>query len=284
MTESPADDSSWPSAYSLGSQARSLLFKAVVAMPDVFILAAVMLAIVVTGELALGGTFHIAAIDALRARSDTPAALLLRVSKISLGLLDESVVAIVAVAVHRFILLDQRSSGPALLVHDYMWKFVLWTFALASLSLPSLLLVSLPEPVDAIFELALAVLGIRLMLLFPGVAIDAPAASLKDRIVSSWRRTRGIVWKLFFALVIAILPLVLGGALAFVLRDAVKLIVNFGVVVDLAPIRIALRLFNASVLIIVQVLGVGVVAAVASRAWQIAMRHEELAPDAHITF
>jgi hypothetical protein len=95
----------------------------------------------------------------------------------------------------------------------YLW-LALWALYLASAAI-SALLPALETPFDLLLEVVLRipvfVLAIRAIVLFPAVAVGAPGAD--------WRRaiayTGGHVWRIFFIILGAMLPLVIA---AFIFR------------------------------------------------------------------
>jgi hypothetical protein len=117
-----------------------------------------------------------------------------------------------AIAVHRFIILGEKTTSYRIaLTEPRFRRFFGWSLALSMLSnAPAAISEVLPpleEPLDYLLVVALGipvfVLAIRAIVLFPAVAIDALGANWRQAIAD----TRGRVWRIFFILFGAMLPL-----------------------------------------------------------------------------
>jgi len=171
----------------------------------------------------------------------------------------------VAVAVHRFVLLDEVSQGFTALRQPCLRNFVIWTFCV-QLALNSVAIFGAVADIS-IFPflawIALFALFVRTLLIFPAVAIEVPAASASDRIEASLTSSRGLFWKTIFAVVVSVLPLIL----VEYVPDIVAALM--GRLHDMHPNLIAAPEFDVSLASAVlddlaYPLGVGVLAAVAS--------------------
>jgi len=122
------------------------------------------------------------------------------------------ILAPVAVAVHRFILLGERTPGIISLRPSYTRRFALWLWGFslvisvvigvgASLSL-NFVLGAFGKLIFIISVVSVAVCSVFCVLIFPAVAIDEPSSGLRDRLGASWRRMDGHFW-LFTGLSIA---------------------------------------------------------------------------------
>jgi len=140
------------------------------------------------------------------------------------------------VAVHRFVLVDDVAGHYAIEPHNpRFWRFFVWSLVLTFLLFgPSLLLLSSTQllglPVTIAFicvTVSLSVTNIvclRLAILFPAIAIDAPGATASNALAD----TRGFAVDIFLIYLLAALPIV---AIDFVLRG-LNLPMMIGTVVD----------------------------------------------------
>jgi hypothetical protein len=112
----------------------------------------------------------------------------------------------VAVAMHRSIIRGETTSGIVSVLPAHTRLFVLWLMLIESVRILSLLPSALDPPSEFrvpvvilvyAVALALAVIGVRISLLFPSAAIGAPASSFFGRAAQSWSRTRGHFWYVF---------------------------------------------------------------------------------------
>lgn len=171
----------------------------------------------------------------------------------------------VAVAVHRFVLLDEVSPGFTVLRQPCLRNFVIWTFCV-QLALNSVAIFGIVADIS-IFPLlawiALFALFGRTLLIFPAVAIEVPAASASGRIEASLTSSRGLFWTTIFAVIVSVLPLIL----VEYVPDIVAALM--GRLHDMHPNLIAAPEFDVSLVSAVlddlaYPLGVAVLAAVAS--------------------
>ena len=179
-------------------------------------------------------------------------------------LLEASVLAPVAVAVHRLVLLRQTTPGLIAWNHRRIWRFIGWALLLELAKVFVMLPVQMvPEGAKPFAIAAIAVpmiiVSVRSLLIFPDVAVETPTANLKERFARSWNSTRRHFWRLALALLGTILllylPLLVTDAIAtffFVLsEDSIQTYsaIHIGAkLIDaaLAPIDIALGAAVAS--------------------------------------
>jgi hypothetical protein len=212
MTVDVADATpAWPKGGELGDKALAYVFEAFKRMPDVFVLAMCLMFALLAIDSSLNG-----AVDFLgTVPHDTFARQSHGVRLLILGglwLAPLIVMACVAVTVHRFILLREATGGFGPLKHRYAWTFVVW---LAGVELLSVVVdVPMPLAVRVLALIPLAIVDIRLSLLFPAVAVGVAEGGVVDRLRASWHRTRGRVLSLLYATIVTILPL-LGIAIVF---------------------------------------------------------------------
>lgn len=189
----------WPGAILLGNTAQDFVLEALGAMPSLFFGAAFLLVLltilngVATGRWLQEGNAWIHG----DVYASTAFAWLVELGR-------TIVCACVAVAVHRFILLRENTSGIRPLGHRYTWLFVLWAVGLNFLYL----LAAIPVPIilRLMIAIGLFVVGMRLSLVFPAVAIEMQSGDIFDRIRRSWDRTRGKVLLLVLAYLVAVVP------------------------------------------------------------------------------
>ncbi|HUO93786.1 MAG TPA: hypothetical protein VMU22_12730 [Rhizomicrobium sp.] len=216
MTLDTADDVPlWPRAGELGDKALACVFEAFWRMPDVFILAMslVLLLEVVDGGLHGSVGFLGTALHDAFARQSHGVRLL---ADGGLWLARLVLIAWVAVTVHRFILLQEATSGFGPLLHRNAWAFAGWLAAIGLISA----VVDFPMPwaVRLPALIPLSIVDIRSSLLFPAVAIGSADGSVVGRLRASWGRTRGRVLSLLYATIVTILPL-FGVAIAVILVE-----------------------------------------------------------------
>jgi hypothetical protein len=120
------------------------------------------------------------------------------------------VLAAFAVGVHRLVLLQEVSPLRMALTRR-VGVFSLWCAAIGTLSGAAIA----PIAFTGVFILtatamfAIAFVTIRLLFVFPAVAVDVTCQTISERLRVSWEMTRGLFWKLFFALLLSFLPIIL---------------------------------------------------------------------------
>lgn len=162
----------------------------------------------------------------------------------------------ILVAVHRFILLDEATDRYAIEPYDpRFFRFLFWSLALSVwlygpglLLLTSSLFLGLPAIIAFIgLPICLVigvVVGLRLSILFPAIAVDAPGGTAANSIAD----TRGFAIDIFLIYLLAFLPI---GAAEWLLRRLSSPIVvhAVGMILDVAAlvllVVIASRIFQA---------------------------------------
>jgi hypothetical protein len=120
------------------------------------------------------------------------------------------VLAPVAVAVHRLVLLEEVTPGLGAFFSPRIRRFAVWTFWLQVL----IAVAWLPVEVSGYFLVRVAAawgalfLLARTLLVFPMVAIDVPADFGMERVDKSWEMTRGRFWMIFGGLIVSIAPVI----------------------------------------------------------------------------
>lgn len=191
-------------ATSIIQLAWSRVLSAVWQMPLLFLSAALAMAVIGAGARWMGGTAAAEWGPAVSA-----------VSALAILVLGAIVMATVAVAVHRYIILDETTPGIMSFKAKRVWIFAAWAFAMECLGA----LIQVPGRLDlpvgtagiltVLALVAVVVAGVRLSLIFPAVAVEAPHGGWKERITASLNMTRGRFWLIFLAGAGAVLPVVL---------------------------------------------------------------------------
>jgi hypothetical protein len=124
-------------------------------------------------------------------------------------MIDALLLAPVAVAVHRFVLLEETSRGFSILRQLSIRNFAIWTFCV---QLTLFIVDFITQRGEGWFfhwlgAAALLVLFARTLLIFPAVAIEVPFASAADRLEASFSSSRGLFWSTVIGLIMAVLPL-----------------------------------------------------------------------------
>jgi len=116
------------------------------------------------------------------------------------------------IAVHRFIILGEVTTnylltpGEPRFLRFFGWLLVFFALTFVAFLLP------LALPISTVFRLAIQavlvivaiVVGLRVIILLPAVAVDAPGASWSGAMAD----TRGYSWRILFIVLLATLPLV----------------------------------------------------------------------------
>ncbi|MEJ0025450.1 MAG: hypothetical protein WDN01_05420 [Rhizomicrobium sp.] len=180
---------------------------ALAGLPRLFLSAALATALLTFAAWKLQGAYHdmlSSAPGTLRDAIDFGYTLLVNIC-------DCVVMAAVAVPVHRMVLLGETRDGVVALFAARTWRFAFWLVVLetsAFLALLPLPLLLRASPVEtyavvtamAAFLLALAVVAVRLSLIFPAIATDMPAGA-------SWTLSRGRFWRVVVTAVFTLIPL-----------------------------------------------------------------------------
>lgn len=152
------------------------------------------------------------------------------------SLLRALITAPLAVAMHRFILLGE--THRFYFVSRLTLRFALW---LAGLGLPAIILVWLMlfasqdttlVPMLTILFIALLLVLMQTLQLFPGVAVEERSADLSARLETALERAEGMFWLTLVALNLTLLPLGLAQAIA--VRAFAKLAAHAPLIVPLA--------------------------------------------------
>jgi hypothetical protein len=127
------------------------------------------------------------------------------------------ILAPVAVAVHRHVLLGRVTTGLISINSSQTRQFILWLIAIRIASeIPGAVaeLAAHLSGFIAFFAIVLSaflviLIAFRGSFIFPAVAIGAPSDGWRDRINASWHVTKGQVWKIFIISLIALVPLLI---------------------------------------------------------------------------
>jgi hypothetical protein len=125
-----------------------------------------------------------------------------------------------AIAVHRFIILGEKTTTYRIAPSEPRFRrFFAWSLALSmlanagaaiSLMLPGYTVLN--AILESVFGIAAIVVGIRAIVLFPAVAVDAPGANWRQAMAD----TDGHAWQIFFIIVAVALSLFVVAGLAWV--------------------------------------------------------------------
>lgn len=131
------------------------------------------------------------------------------------GSLQAALMAPIAVAVHRFLLIGKPTKGIISFQAPYTRRFTIYLLLVQWMGIP-LSFISIGHSVGAsllaaIFAIATIIVSIRLMLIFPAAAISAPAPIWAQ----SWNQTKGHFWLILFSGFLSCLPLVVGASAVF---------------------------------------------------------------------
>jgi hypothetical protein len=124
-----------------------------------------------------------------------------------------AIVVPMAVAIHRFTLLGERSPGfPYRAGHTR--NFFYWTaglllafFIARSFSLLLMAVTFVQALTAGVIEIGIFIIIIQLLMMFPALALGVPAPSAEARIDASFRRMEGNFWLLVRTVVLTLLPL-----------------------------------------------------------------------------
>jgi hypothetical protein len=131
----------------------------------------------------------------------------------------------IMIAVHRYVILEQVTPNYRLAPgHRVFRAFFGWLMALSVLGLLSTLMFG-PKDEPSLFSLgfvmsfmiALVVVSIRLSILFPAIAVEAPGATP----MNAWYDSKQNTFRILLIFVLSVLPLVIG-ALVFVVPPALN--------------------------------------------------------------
>lgn len=179
-------------------------------------------------------------------------------------LLSALVLAPVAVALHRQVLLEETTPGVIAWQAPRIWIFAGWSLLVEIISAVLFMPVAASNGTAlywlavAVFGLIVLVISVRWLLIFPAIAVESQAADWKDRILMSWAQTRGHFWLLLAglagAIVVFFIPAVLVAVTAILLAllsDSYQLVYGVRFAIDLVagalqPLSIAVAAAVAS--------------------------------------
>lgn len=173
-----------------------------------------------------------------------------------LGLADQvvetAVIASMLIGVHRLVLLQEVADRPVWRIPPGYDRFVAWLLLLSVLWLPSqlvLALFGLRAPVAAqllagVSLIALAVVALRITVLFPAIAIDEGA----DWRVA-WRRTKGRMWAILGTTLLTCVPLILILVAITLVLGAVPSSIQFPVAGTVAEVVVTVLWYSVAAVI-----------------------------------
>jgi hypothetical protein len=115
------------------------------------------------------------------------------------------------IAIHRFILLGERATTYALAPREPRFQlfFTVWAAFLTLALAPSFVLNASRETgrvLGAVWGLVVMIAGLRMIVLFPAIAVDSPGATPAQALAA----TKGHAWRIFGVVILAALPLMVG--------------------------------------------------------------------------
>ena len=133
-------------------------------------------------------------------------------------ILSAIILAPVAVAMHRFILLGETRTGLYTITAISL-RFAAWV-ALFRVTLQLFQMIQLLRPgmhvLVSLINIGYWVLVLWTLLLFPAVAVDEPSSSAAKRLDTALERAKGNFWLTFRAMFLTLVPLVVVMSLVFV--------------------------------------------------------------------
>jgi hypothetical protein len=134
---------------------------------------------------------------------------------LALGVVQCVAVAPIAIAVHRLVILNTGMDG---VLHRRVARFATWLVAIWLFNqlreLPPLIFGQSGSIVLVFMVgLAVAVISLRTVFVFPALATDVPGTSVKQRVEDSWLQTKGHFWRLLLVTAGAFLPVAIVGRL-----------------------------------------------------------------------
>lgn len=119
----------------------------------------------------------------------------------------------VAVAIHRYVLLDQVTGSVLSFAPRHTKLFFLWAIALrlaysAAQDATGLLYSHYFAVFRFVAIIAVAIVSVHMAMIFPAVAIEDGADDWRVRITRSWRQMQGSCWLLIRAGIVAFLPVI----------------------------------------------------------------------------
>ena len=186
-----------PKVFASAKLAWSDVFRAIAAMPAL-----------AWGVVLLGLVLGVVDIVLTRWISPVPSTFGALVATSAVLVLKSFVLTPLYLAIHRYIILGEITSGYALAAEQPRFqRFFLCTLALYALwVVPSILLLfghgGVITAAMLILSLFVTFVGTRLIILFPAIAVDAPGTSFRN----AFDDTRGFFWRIFGILIVAMLP------------------------------------------------------------------------------
>ena len=121
------------------------------------------------------------------------------------------------IAVHRLVILGEVTAAYTLVPGERRFQqFFGWSLALSlGATLPTFLLLLLPVPEEfriagaAVISIAVLIVALRVIILFPAVAVDAPGATWDNAMAD----TKGHAWRIFLIALLASVPLLMAGVI-----------------------------------------------------------------------
>jgi hypothetical protein len=158
------------------------------------------------------------------------------------------------IAVHRFIILDEVTPRYALEPGErrfqrfFGWSVVLLLMSSVPILSTQLLPLSIGLQVALMFivMVVLLALSLRITILFPAAAVDAPGATLGNAIAD----TRGYAWRIFIVGLVAVFPVFAVGGLLLCAAGAARPEISAGKLVEIVAGG-ALRMLSLTLCVVI---------------------------------
>jgi hypothetical protein len=174
----------------------------------------------------------------------------------------------VAVAMHRFVLLDQTTDSILSYTPRHTKLFFVWAAALrlAFDAVQGIGRLSSWHQFGLMRIIALivvAVVSVHLAMIFPAVAIEDGTGDWRVRITKSWHQMQGNAWLFIRAGIVAFLPVFIVWVVVFIVMSLFGMMAR-GIVGPVAHFSMMSRLWVSAALAVVTVLSIALGAALAS--------------------
>jgi hypothetical protein len=215
-----------PTGRQIAARAYKSSIAAAGAMPLLFLSTLAVIVVLYVANLEANKLLPVSLADAARWK-DRPFTNLLPLQALALValLLNALVMAPLAVAVHRFILLGEVETRALPLTAPHTKEFAAWIFALQLVQFVLGQQQFLPSPwniVTAVLPFLLAVLCIWLTMVFPATAVGAPADGWRMRVRTSIGQVKGNFWLLVRSTILTLAPLLLLAIIPFFLLTVAR--------------------------------------------------------------
>jgi hypothetical protein len=249
-----------PTGTEIGKRAWNSTLSGIRAMPALF-LAAFFVAILLSLALTYMRLDRLANFGLLAAPRD----LVIAVASI---LAWSALTAPVAVAIHRFVLLDQTTDSILSYAPRHTKLFFVWAAALqlvfdAVQGVGRLLSWHQFSLMRIVAFIIVAVVSVHLAMIFPAVAIEDGEDDWRTRMAKSWNQMQGNAWLFIRAGIVTFLPVFIVWVVVFIVMSLFGMMAR-GIVGPVANFSMMSRLWLSAAIAVVTVLSIALGAALAS--------------------